>query len=166
MGLKDAFLQKGWAGKTITRKATVERVNPILQRHIELNHAYRTALARLSENNVAAQLSEHQKTARTDVAKLSETILSAGGRPHTGTDLKPGQSDLGASDDDVLFALRDREQALRDRIAAEKDENHQMRTRAILALVGEHSAERLQDLKEITRPRRRSTSRAPQSAAR
>ena len=166
MGLKDAFLQKGWAGKTITRDATVERLNPILQRHIKLNHAYRAAIERLSEKHIVARFSEHQKTARADVGKLSETILSAGGTPYTGTDLKPDAADLGASNNDVLFALRDREEDLHDCVVAERGENHQMRTRAILGVVEKDSAERLQDLKEITRPRRRSTSRAPQDAVR
>ena len=38
--IKELLLQKGWAGKTISRSETVERMNPLIREFITLNHHY------------------------------------------------------------------------------------------------------------------------------
>ncbi|NBB73284.1 MAG: hypothetical protein GVY35_06320, partial [Bacteroidetes bacterium] len=103
-------------------------------------------------------LQTFQKTARPDVGKLAETVLSAGGTAYNGVELRDVTFDLGEDDTDRLFTLRDREQALHEAVTDELKENHQMRTRAILEVVQGNSAERLDYLKGVTKRRTRRTS--------
>lgn len=155
--LKRLIFNRGGIGKALTREETVDRLNPILEQHTRLNRSYDAVIRDLSDRDVAQTLEQLQKTARTDAGKLSETILSAGGGPYTGTDLEPEDFDLGSDDDEMLFELRDLEQALYDTVTEERDRNHQMRTDAILQVVQNNSEERLDYLKEHTRHRRRAT---------
>lgn len=155
------FLNKGGAGVSISRRETVERLNPIIRHHAALNLYYdavaEAAAEAAAEPEVAAQLAPARKTMRTDVGKLAESIYSAGGVAYTGTDLDPAAHRLDGDDDDRLFRLLELEQDFQQRVAAEFDVNHQIRTRAILENVRRHSQERLSLLKELTKRRRRKT---------
>ncbi|WP_457653911.1 hypothetical protein [Rhodocaloribacter sp.] len=155
MGLKEVFLKKGWAGRTISREETVERLNPLIRQLTELMYDYRYVVEHLSERAVAAALDAALKTLRADIGKLSETVLSNGGVAYNGTDLDPAAFDLGSDDDEMLFNLLDAEQAFQERIAAEKEVEHQMRTRAILGVVAQNSRDRLVLLRTHTSRRRR-----------
>lgn len=155
MGLKELLLQKGWAGQTLSRDETIERLNPIIRQHMELNHAYNYVIAHCSEKDVTDALSAFQKVARVDVGKFMETVLSCGGRAYNGVDLDPDAVDLGQDDDEMLLQLRDLESAFRDTLSAEKDVEHQMRTRAVLALIDANCQKRLDYLKVNTKRRRR-----------
>ncbi len=138
----DTVLNKGGAGFSMSRADTITAVNPVLEQHARLNHAYEQAAARLAGRPIAQQLHAHQRVARMDVGKLSETVLSAGGTPYTGTDVEPGSEPL-PEDDDVLRYLADRERNLLDAIEHELARGHMIRTTAILALIQTHSRERL-----------------------
>ena len=155
MGLKEALLKKGWAGRTIGRQETVERLNPLVRQLTELLFAYRYVVDDLSERDHAGELEATLKKLRADIGKLSETILSNGGIAYTGADLDPADFNLGATDDEMLFNLQDAEQAFLDRIEAEKEVEHQMRTRAILDVVKQNSRDRLVLLRTLTSRRRR-----------
>lgn len=158
MAFKDLFLQKGWAGKTLSRQETIELVNPLLRRHHELNHCYNHLIGHLSDREAATQLEEQMVTARADVAKLSETVLSAGGISYNGTDLEPGTFDLGPDELEMLQQVRTREEDLQDALSEELDRgNHQMRTRAILSVVQTNSQRRLDFLSQLTREAQRRT---------
>lgn len=161
MGFKDLFLQKGWAGKTLSRQETIEHVNPLLRRHHELNHCYSHLIDRLSDREAAAQLQDLMKVARADVSKLSETVLSAGGVSYNGTDLEPEDFNLGSNPVDVLREVQKREEDLQDALSEELDRgDHQMRTRAILGVVQTNSQRRLDLLDQLLREAQR---RAPSS---
>jgi len=157
MSFLDHIFRKGRMGRTISRAETAERLNPILEQHVWLNHYYRRAVERLDDRALAEHFAEEARTARSDVSKLNETILSAGHTPpFSGTDIDPDEIDL--SDEGnygLLYDLLDAEQELHDAIKAEDDIEHQMRTRAILGVVKTNSERRLSALKDATEGRRR-----------
>lgn len=155
MGLKDAFLNKGWAGTTMSRQETVERTNPLIRRHYELNHAYDFAINRVSDREAATKLEALQKTARADVGKLSETVLSAGGVSYNGVDMEPGSVSLSDEEGDMIHQLKDRENEFLELVSDELKENHQIRTRAILAVVQANSQARVDYLRGLAKQHRR-----------
>ena len=157
MGLKEvksALLKKGWAGRTLSREETVERLNPLIKQHMALNHAYNYVANTCSEQDIVAALAVMQKTARVDVSKLMETVFSCGGVAYNGVDMEPDDFALGPDDNEMLFALRDQEQAFRDAVAEELTLEHQMRTRAVLTRLQTNSQQRFDFLKINTKRRR------------
>ena len=156
--LKDLLLGKGWAGTTISRDETIERLNPLIRQFMEMNQSYRAVIRDHDDPSVIQTLKDLQKTARTDVGKLSETVLSCGGAAYNGTDLKLADFDLGGDDAEMVFQLQDLEDEFQDALEAElNDVEHQMRTRAILNVVLTNSEQRLETLRGLTRGARRST---------
>lgn len=148
--LKELLLGRGWAGQTITRAETVQRLNPIVKQHIELNHNYEAAIRAIGLQPVTDALSAMQRTARMDVGKISETIYSAGGSAYNGTDLEPGDFDLGERASDMVGSLISLERDFRNTVRTERDEiEHQIRTRAILELLESNSHDRLKALEKM-----------------
>jgi hypothetical protein len=148
--IKEAILGRGWAGKTITRAETVERLNPLLRQFLTLNHYYQSAIRSHSDRAVTEALQRVQKTARADVGKLSESILSAGGTPENGTDLEPDDFTLADDDLEMLTELEDLETDFREALTHERQEvEHQMRTRGILEALKSNSTERLELLRDL-----------------
>lgn len=151
MGLKELFLNKGWAGRTLSRPETAERINPLIRRHHELNRSYDFAIAHLDDRGASERLSELQRIGRADVGKLSETVLSAGEVSYNGTDLEPEQFDLGSDDGAILRELTRREEEFIGLLEDESLLEHQIRTRAIVAIVLKDSRERLDTLRGFSR---------------
>ncbi len=149
--IKEALLNRGWAGKTLSRSETVDRLNPLIRQHIELNHHYGAAIRHCDDERVVDVLERLQKTARADVGKLSETILSSGGTPYNGTDLSPKDFTLEGSLSDLFEELHDLETAFNDGLAEEIDLEHQMRTRGVLEAVKSNSQDRLNALAALQR---------------
>lgn len=148
--IKEVLLGRGWAGKTITRAETVERLNPLLLQFLKLNHNYQYVIRSHADSAVTDALKRVQKTARTDVGKLSETILSCGGTPENGTDLEPGDFNLGNDEREMLHQLEDLETEFHEALVHERSEiEHQMRTRGILEAVTSNSTERLELLSDL-----------------
>jgi hypothetical protein len=156
------LLNKGGAGVSISRSETVERLNPIIRRHIELNHYYDHAIGDAAGRDVSARLEEYQKTARADVGKLAESVYSAGGVAFTGTDLDPDAYRLQGDPDEVLFGLQEQEASLLEALADELKVRHHIRTLAILGNVRTNAQARLNYLKEATRGRKRAA-RTPET---
>jgi hypothetical protein len=146
--LKDLLLQKGWAGKTISRPETVDRLNPLIRQFIEMNYAYDAAEKGLSDRDTAEQLAAAQKTARSDVGKLAETVFSCGGTAFSGTDLDSADFRSKSRDAGTLQDLLDLEQRFLEALDAESDVEHQMRTRAILAAVRANAEVRISLLQD------------------
>lgn len=163
----DFFLNKGGAGISMPRERTIERLNPIIEEHVRLNHAHEHVLTRVGDPEVARQLAAFQKIARADVGKLNETVFSAGGVAYNGTDVEPGSVTLDGNDDeDLLSALFDREQAFQDQIAAELDlkPEHHIRTQAVLSIIRANSQSRLDYLKGLTKRHRRTSRDEPRTS--
>lgn len=154
MGLKELLLNKGWAGKTLSRQETVERINPLIRRHHELNRSYDFAIGHLDDRAASEQLNTFQKTARADVGKLSETVLSAGGVSYNGTDLEPEAFDLGSDDAAILRELARIESEFADMLNDELELEHQIRTRAILGAVLLNTRTRLDYVRGLARSTR------------
>ncbi len=136
-------LNKGGAGTSLGREATVAALVPIMERHIHVNHAYEQAIAALDGRPLADQLRAEQRIARMDVGKLGESILSAGGTPYSGVQIEPGSEVLPAEPHKMLEALRDREKDLLDATDDALGQDHMIRTLAILGNVQAHSRARL-----------------------
>ncbi|MFO8099921.1 MAG: hypothetical protein R6T83_09925 [Salinibacter sp.] len=148
--IKELLLGRGWAGKTISRSETVDRLNPLIQQYIKLNRYYRSVIHTHDDSAVTDALERVQKTARADVGKLSETIHSCGGTPYNGTDLNPEDFSLDGDDTDRLSQLKDLERAFRDAVVHERENvEHQMRTRGILEALTSNSEERLALLDDL-----------------
>ena len=149
--IKEALLNRGWAGQTLSRSDTVEHLNPLIQQHIELNHHYQAAVQACDDERVVGVLERLQKTARTDVGKLSETVLSCGGTPYNGTDLDPDDFTLRGRLLDLFEELRELETDFNSALADELDLEHQMRTRGVLEAVKSNSQDRLNALDALQR---------------
>ena len=148
--IKEALLGRGWAGKTISRAETVEHLNPLLLQFLKLNHNYEYVTRTHSDAAVTEALERVQKTARADVGKLSETILSAGGTPENGTDLEPEDFNLGGDELEMLYQLQDLETEFNEALTRQRQEiEHQMRTRGILEALKSNSGERLELLADL-----------------
>lgn len=142
--IKEVLLGRGWAGQTLSRAETVERLNPVLLQFLKLNHNYESVIRTHSDDAVTEALQRVQKTARADVGKLNETILSCGGSPENGTDLEPEDFTLGLNDLAMLSQLEDLEAEFNEALVHERQEHeHQMRTRGILEALTSNSDERL-----------------------
>ncbi len=150
------ILNKGGAGLYISRAETAERLRPLQLRHLRLLRAYDDALARLADRALAGRLGALLPDARTELAKLNETVHSVGGAAAYGTAYEPGQFDPGRTDEERLFNLLDEERDYNAALAEEMDAvHHQERTRAILTAVGNGGAKRLDALREVTSRMRR-----------
>jgi hypothetical protein len=147
--MKNLLLKQGWAGRTINRAESADRLNPILRKHHELNYTYDAAIARLGGDEYD-RLSAFQRTARADAGKLSESILSLGGRPENGVDMEPGSFDPGSERKTIFQRLVELEESFIDSISAESKVEHQMRTRAILGNTATNARERLDYLKSVS----------------
>lgn len=155
MGLKDLIFNKGGIGPSLSRRETVERLNPLIRQHMELNLYYNFVIDHVTDPTAAASLSDLQKVARADVGKMMETVFSCGGVAFNGVELEPDTYTLPEDDDAMLFALRDHEESFSELIEADLDHDHQIRTKAILNLVLTNSQMRLNTLKSLTKRRRR-----------
>lgn len=149
MGIKELLLNKGWAGRTLSRPETAERLNPVIRSLTTLMHGYDAAQATL-DGEAAASLEAARKLLRGDLGKLSETVLSAGHPAYMGVDQEPSAPATGDSTT-VLEALAGREEDFHAVLDAEKKVEHQIRTRAVLKNAARNSSERLELLHELTR---------------
>ena len=150
------ILNKGGAGRYISRADSVERLQPVAQRHLDLMYEYEGILSGMPDGLPKERLEAMMPYLRTEVAKMSETILSLGGTPPSGVRRRPGRA-AGVSDpeagrpahervDALLDAERDFGGALRDEADAV---HHQERTRAILNHNAEASDARIDLLREL-----------------
>jgi hypothetical protein len=155
MSFKEILLKEGWAGKTLSRPETVERVNPVIRSHTALNHAYAYAIRHLQDREIADRLNAFQRRARMDIGKLAETVFSAGGAAYNGIDMEPDDVRMPDGDDEILYRLVDQEQEFRALLALELTQEHQIRTRAILRAVEINVLERQSYLGDVTRRRPR-----------
>lgn len=157
------ILNKGGAGRYISREHTVERLQPVAQRHLDLMYEYEGILGGMASGASKERLEAMMPYLRTEVAKMSETILSLGGTPPNGVRRTPGGA-VGVADDMAGRSMADRVDALRDAetdfSGAIRDEvdsvHHQERTRAILTHNAEASDARVGLLRDIAADLQRS----------
>lgn len=144
------ILNKGGAGRYISRAESVERLLPIAERHLALHRTYTTTLEALPDGPAKDRVQTMMPYLRTEMAKMSETILSLAGTPPNGVGDRAPAPTPGRSDrqrvEDLLDAEKDFGAALTDEIDAV---HHQERTRAILGHNAEASASRAGLLRDL-----------------
>jgi len=145
MSIKDAILNKGWAGKTLTRQETAEHLNRLMRPLLELLFTYDAALGKATADGDAGELRREMPTLRADIGKVSESIMSCGAVAYSGTDLEP--ADFASKAD--WARLLEMEESLGQAIQEERGVEHQIRSRAILNAVGANSKKRLDLLKPL-----------------
>jgi hypothetical protein len=150
MGVKDLLLNKGWAGRTISRAETIDRVNPVLRELTVLMHTYDAAARHLGAD-APASLATSQRTLRGDLGHLAETVYSSGGVAYSGVNLEPDEFRVVGTKIEVSRTLIEAEERFAKRLSEEKAIEHQMRTRAVFENVATHSAERMKLAREIGR---------------
>ena len=145
------ILNKGGAGRYISREESVERMQPIVVRQLDLVYLYDAAVSRLADGPAKESLTAIMPYLRTELSKLYETVFSLGGAAPTGVEREARGVDPGATDADRLRALVDAEQEFGDALRYEADEvHHQERTRAILNHNADASRSRLDLLRQYT----------------
>ena len=145
------ILNKGGAGKYISREESVERLRPIIADHLNLLRDYDHVAKRLQHAEARQRFNDVVlPNVRTELNKLYETILSHGGAAPTGAEMDWTASGLGGSDADMIKALIERDkaygQSLRDEMEAV---HHQERTRAIIGHNAEKADDRLAMLRAV-----------------
>ena len=147
--IKAALLKKGWAGKTISRPETAQRLNPLIEAHVKLKHGYASLLPHLATDEEREELASVLKTLRLDVGKLKELVFSCGETAFNGTSLEPESFVL--AEDRPLSDLQEREQAFHALLEDEKPVEHQIRTEAVLTRLRENSVSRYSFLRACAR---------------
>lgn len=145
------LLNKGGAGRYISRTETVERLVPLVVQHNRLLQAYGYTLDRLQDGAAKERLDALMPPLRTQLAKLDETIYSMGGKAPLGTDLEPGETGRGHTDAEMLYHVLDLERDYHQALSGEVDAvHHRERTRAILGHLARGSEARLEALRVLT----------------
>lgn len=128
------LLNRGGAGRYISRAESAERLVPIAKRHLDLLYAYTGTLPQIENVGARESLDAFMPSLRTEVAKIYETILSLGGSAPTGVSRDPaGEAVAGATDSERLRALQDAERDFARALVEESEAvHHQERTYAIL----------------------------------
>lgn len=144
-----AILNKGGAGKSITRAETAERLSALMHHHHELMYAYDAVAAHAGPGQLAAGLEVLNKTSRADIGKLSEIVLSNGGTPPLGTNIDPEAVEVKASDSDNVQHLLDLERAYRDALKEESDVKHTFRAVATLENTLKNTENRIQVIQRM-----------------
>ncbi len=134
--LKSLLLNKGWAGKTMSRHDTTVRLNGLLSRHLALIGYYdrADALAWSPETLEAVR-----RRVRLDAGKLAETIFSCGGVATS----KGNAERTPPSGRALLARLMQNEQQYNVALRKERTAPHHMRTQAVLQHCLQSSQERL-----------------------
>ncbi|MEO0559159.1 MAG: hypothetical protein AAF170_13355 [Bacteroidota bacterium] len=145
------ILNKGGAGRYISREESVERLQPMIVHQLDLVYLYDAAVSRLADGPAKTRLMSIMPNLRTELSKLYETIYSLGGTAPTGAERDARGADPGESDADRLGALVDAENTFGAALREEADTvHHQERTRAILLHNADASDARIGVLREFT----------------
>ena len=146
MSFKNLLLQKGWAGKTISRAETAERVNALIRPLVDLLHLYNNALEDSADGTDLSAVQQAMPILRADIGKLAETVHSSGVVAYSGAE-QMGASPL--EKESNWSAVLESEAAYSGVVSEEKEIEHQMRTRAILANIVTNSGRRQELVKQI-----------------
>lgn len=144
------FLNKGGAGRSLSREDTVEALNPLVEHHGRLILIYNTAIRSLNNRDTAQKVETVMNRNRAELGKLKETVLACGGVPPTGVGLRDEEVDLGSNDGAILHNLEQHERAYREALKeALNYPHHQIRTVAILENNVTGSTERISMLRPL-----------------
>jgi hypothetical protein len=157
--LLQPVFNRGGIGRSMSREESAEVLNPLVRQHQQLLLAYDTAIRTLGDRDLADRLNVGMNRARTELAKLRESVYSLAGDPPNGVDLDPDVH-IGDTDAEIIHALDERERAYRD--ALEKTlgmRDMQLRSIAILENNIKGSKARIDVLHPVVTRMRRPESR-------
>jgi len=139
------LLNRGGAGKSITRNETAEAMGDLVRPLTSIVRTYERLAENVGDDQAAGKIAASQNRTRSDVAKLSEIILSTGGI--TPRDAEP----LSSSDDpDTLIrALNAAERGFRDSLEESLKMKHHYRTIAVLETLHKNTEERIRLVREL-----------------
>jgi hypothetical protein len=144
------ILNKGGAGRYITREESVERLIPMAAEHLRLLAAYDAALDGLPASDERRAIEGLLPNLRTEVSKVYETLFSLGGTAPTGAHGSPVPEPVGVTPAERVQALIDAEGEFARTLTDESDAvHHQERTRAILNHNAAASGSRQAILREV-----------------
>lgn len=142
------LLNKGGAGRSLSRGETIDVLIPLVEQHIDLLSQYNAVRRALRNTEIAERLNDLLPRFRNEVGKIRETILALGGVAPTGA----GEPllDLEGSDGNLLYGLDQKERALRDALKEAIDyPHHQFQTLAVLKNNLEGSESRISVLRPL-----------------
>jgi hypothetical protein len=141
------LLNRGGAGKSLTRAETAAEISSLISRNIALLRSYDELAGHLaSEGPEAASVQTLAKGHRVDIAKLSEIVLSNMGVPPR--EAEPvGGNDLGS----LVRNLADGERSLREELENQLTKKHHRRTVAVLETQLANAEERIGILQDLAR---------------
>jgi len=138
------LLNKGGAGKSITRHETAGAMSALVRRLISITRTYEHLLVARNAGS-DQRLSAMQNRTRTDIGKLSEIILSTGG-------ITPRYADPVSTSDDpdqLIRALNEAERAFRDELEESLKLKHHYRTIAVLETLHKNTEDRIGLVREL-----------------
>lgn len=125
------FLNKGGAGRSLSRTDTIDVLNPLVQQHIDLLSYYNAVCRALSDQKLEESLNAALPRLRNELGKIRESVLALGGIAPTGVG-EPLLT-LDGTDGNLLYDLEQQERALRDALKQALEYPHyQFQTLAIL----------------------------------
>ncbi|HUF08787.1 MAG TPA: hypothetical protein VMO47_05665 [Rhodothermales bacterium] len=139
------LLNKGGAGKSITRHETAGKMSELVRRLISITRTYERLLAALGNAGSDHRVGAMQNRTRTDIGKLSEIILSTGG-------ITPRYADPVSTSDDpdqLIRALNEAERAFRDELEESLKLKHHYRTIAVLETLHKNTEDRIRLVREL-----------------
>ncbi len=142
------ILNRGGAGRYISRAESAERLVPVAARHLDLLDAYAGARAAAGET-AGPRLDALLSLLRIETGKIFETLYSLGGAAPTGAG-RTATPPAGETDAERLDALIEAERDFGAALSEESEAvHHQERTRAILQHNAARSGERLDALRAL-----------------
>jgi hypothetical protein len=141
------LLNRGGAGKSITRHETAAAMSDLVRPLISIMRGYENLAGLIDDAEAVAFIHASQNRTRSDIAKLSEIILSTGGI--TPRDVEP----VGADDDpdQLIRALNEAERAFRDALESSLKLKHHYRTIAVLETLQKNTEDRIALVRELAR---------------
>jgi len=139
------LLNRGGAGKSITRHETAGAMSELVRRLISITRTYNHLLEAVRNEESDQRLGAMQNRTRTDIGKLSEIILSTGG-------ITPRYADPVSTSDDpdqLIRALNEAERAFRDELEESLKLKHHYRTIAVLETLHKNTEDRIGLVREL-----------------
>ena len=121
------LLNRGGAGKSLSRAQTAAEMSKLMIRHIELLRTYDALIESIGNDASIENLKALQQDNRADISKLSEIILSSGGVPP-----REGMLLAGDGADALIKSVNNAERELRSDIEEQLEQKHHLRTLAIM----------------------------------
>ena len=143
------LLNRGGAGKSITRAETAEAMAQLTVPLIGIMRAYEHLKAILDNEEAAQHIDASQNRTRADIGKLSEIILSTGG-------ITPRDTASLTDDDDpaqVIRTLNESERAFKSSIVESLKMKHHYRTIAVLENLQKNTEARIRLVRDLARSR-------------